>query len=265
MNVLDDLIKIDDTKNIAITGLTSEFFALYLSKLNQINNNILVVTNTLYEANKIYDYTSNYTDNISIFPMDDFLTSEALAISPDLKISRLETINKIINNKKNIVVTNLTGYLRYLPKKEVYENSIINLKKGTVFDPKKLLEKLIDIGYNTESLVTQTGEIGYRGFVIDVFPINYDYPIRIEFFGDEVESIRKFNPIDQKSDKNLNEINIYPFWEFITTGEVSDEDLGLQKMLPNYSKHVSNILEYLDDCTVIFKASVIAKPHLLSP
>lgn len=66
--------------------------------------------NSLYEANKIYSSLNNYTDDVFLFPMDDFLTSEAIAISPDLLISRMETIKNINSSVPKIIITNLMGY-----------------------------------------------------------------------------------------------------------------------------------------------------------
>ena len=126
MSVFDDLVKIDNPKNIGnrgIVGITDEFFCVYLyNLLLKQDKDLLVVMNSLYEANKIYNSISNYTDDVYLFPMDDFLTSESLATSPDLEFTRLETLNSIVNNnRKKIVVTNLMGYLRFLPTKEKYK------------------------------------------------------------------------------------------------------------------------------------------------
>ena len=97
MNFLDKFIQVDVKKNMGIVGVTDEFFCVYLSRLlKKEKKNILVVVNSLFEANNLYSSLSNYTDKCYLFPMDDFLTSEALAISPDLQINRLETINKIL-------------------------------------------------------------------------------------------------------------------------------------------------------------------------
>ena len=85
--------------------------------------------------------------------MDDFLTSEALAISPELEITRLETINNLITNNKQIIVTNLMGLLRYLPTKENYEKSIIDLKVNMDYDIKKLESDLYNIGYQDNGIV----------------------------------------------------------------------------------------------------------------
>ena len=252
MNFFDDVIKFDLKKDMGICNVTDEFFCVLLNKLNREDKNILVVVDSLFEANKLYSSLSNYTDLVYLFPMDDFLTSEALAISPDLMISRLECLNKINSGKKCIVITNLMGYLRFLPKKSVYLDSIIELKVGKVVEPSLLVSKLISIGYVRDTLVNKTGEFGVRGFVIDVFPIDEDDPIRIEFFDDEIESIRYFNPENQKSISSINSISIKPNFEFIVNGEVPEEEFGKQKYLQKYTD-VCSISDYLDDSITIFK------------
>ena len=253
MNFFDQLIDVSIEKNMGVYNTTDEFFCLFLNKIsNTTGKNILMVVNTIYEANKLYNSLIDYHKNTYLFPMDDFLTSEAVAISPDLMINRLETINNVLDNKNNIVITNLMGYLRFLPPKEEYINSVINLKTGDVIDPKELVEKLFSIGYTKDTLVTKTGEFGVRGFIIDVFPIDEENPIRIEFFDDEIESIRYFDPDNQKSIDSINGILIRPFSEFLTTKNVLEEHFDKQKYLPNYTKTV-NISSYLDDCITVFK------------
>ena len=118
-------------EDTTIIGLNNELKAMYCDFcLKKTNENIVFVSNTLYEANRLYQYIANYTDNVLLFPMDDFLTSEALAISPELKIKRLETLIQSLNADRKIIVTNLMGYLRFLPSREIFNSSIINLKKG---------------------------------------------------------------------------------------------------------------------------------------
>ena len=254
MNLLTDLIKIKDFKELGLVGLNDEFFSLYLNKLfEEKEKNILIVTSTLYEANILNNYLSTYTDKSLLFPMDDFLTSESIAMSPDLKITRLETINTIINSKKNIVVTHLNGYLRYLPKREFYINSIIKLTEGMDFDRDILIKKLLSLGYSRETLVTKTGELGIRGYVIDVFPIQYEHPIRIEYFGNEIESIRFFDEDSQKTIENIKECLIYPNTEFLVDENIDIEDKN-QKYLNKLSKgNVESIYEYLDNPIIVFK------------
>ena len=97
------------------------------------------------------------------------------------------------------------------------------------YNVEKLYEKLINIGYNSETLVTKTGDVGLRGFVIDVFPLGEDNPYRIEFFGDEIESIRLFDTDTQKSLKNVKDLVVYPFTEFLMdeNENIDDETFGM--------------------------------------
>ena len=252
MNLFKESI-IENKEIIGMTGVTDEFFCMNLSlKLKEAEESYLVVTSTLYEANNLTSTLSNYTDNVYLFPMDEFLTSEAIAISPDLEIMRLETLKAITETKKSIVVTNLMGYLRYLPLLQKYTSSVINLKVSTEISRDRLIEKLIESGYKRETLVTKTGELGVRGFIIDIFPISEEHPIRIEFFGDEIESIRTFDEDTQRGIEEIKEILIYPNTEFLadlsTTGIKTN-----QKYLKEYSHEVSNIAEYLKKPTICFK------------
>ena len=252
MNIFQTIGNVDFKKNMGITGVTDEFFCVLLySNFVKYKKNMLVVVNSLYEANKLYSSLSNYTDNVYLFPMDDFLTSEALAISPELSYNRMETLNSILD-KPGIIITNLMGYLRFLPTKENYKSSFIELSIGNTFNPQLLVEKLIQTGYTRDTIVNKTGEYAVRGFIIDVFPIESDYPVRIEFFDDEIDSIRYFNPDSQKSLEKLSSVVIGPCSEFITNKLVDENHIGKQKFLPQYGD-VSSILNYVEPSFTFFK------------
>ena len=252
MRFFEDIIWSDLKKNMGLINMTDEFFCAYINSLFKSKKSILVVVDSLFEANKLYNSLSNYNENTLLFPMDDFLTSEALAISPDLMIKRLETINSIINNENSIVITNLMGYLRFLPSKDVYLDNILKFEVGNRIDPKVLANKLYSIGYKKDTIVNKTGEYGVRGFVVDIFPIYEDNPIRIEFFDDEIESIRVFDADTQKSISSLDNISIYPFSEFLSTKDVIEEHFNKQKYLQLYSE-ISNISNYLSNNVVVYK------------
>ncbi len=215
MNFLDEYFKYEN--GLTITGLTRELNVFYVLNLfNKENKNILVLANTLYEANMFYDSLKTYTDDVCLFPMDDFLTSVAVAISPDLKIKRLETLERIRTGNKCIVVTNLMGYLRFLPDMKNTSNLEFNLNKNTSIKRDEILELLERYGYIKESMVTTTGEYAVRGFIIDLFIIDEEHPIRIEFFGDDVDSIRYFNEDTQLSIKEIDSIKIKPYTEVVS-------------------------------------------------
>ena len=219
MEILYDLFKTIDSDNIS--GLTDELKVLYIDYLyKKQNQNIIVLTSNLYQATRYYDLLRTYNNNVLLFPMDEFLTSVAVAISPDLKVKRLETLNKITNSKNNIVVTNLTGFLKYVPNSRILEKLVIKLEAKTDINRKTFEELLEKFGYNKTSLVSSSGEYSVRGFVIDLFPYNMDNPIRIELFGNTIETIKSFDSETQLSISEHKSIEIVPYDE-ITTSETT--------------------------------------------
>lgn len=212
---------IDLKSALNISGLNNELKALYTYNIFcKEQKSIIFLTSSLYEANMYYQMISNYTTDVVFFPMDDFLTSEALAISPELKNSRLETMHQLIKNNK-IVVTNLMGFLRYLPSKDIFKKSFINISIGKEYNFDLIIKKMINNGYVRDSLVTKSGEIAIRGFVIDIFPNDFINPIRIEFWGDTVESIKTFNVDSQLTISSIDEVIIPPNSEFLINNDIN--------------------------------------------
>ena len=248
----------DVCKNIKLKDGTTlfcnneELFSLCLSKKNKEEGFCgIVVCSTLYEANKLYSSLLNYSDNVLFFPMDDFITDEAIATSPDLLFSRLDTLNGLIASDNKIVVTNLVGLLRYLPVKKLYESSIIRKKVLDDFVISEFSSKLIQIGYKRESIVTKTGEFAVRGFIVDVFPVGEKHPVRLELFGDYIDSIRYFDEENQRSLKEKDSIEIFPCTETIYD---SEEYFSYKhKYLREKSNNISSIIDYFENPIVLFK------------
>ena len=235
MDIFDKLFDFEYKNNTGLVNLTGEFFALYLKRIfNREKRGILVVTPSLYEANNLVN-SFGYNEDVLLFEVDDVLTENAIASSPDVLVNRLGVINELISNNKKIVVTDVNGFLKFLPSRKSYLNSIINLKVGTQIDPKELVNKLFDLGYVKDTIVTRTGDLGVRGFVVDVFLVEEENPIRIEFFGDEIDSIKYFDCESQKSIGSINSIDVKPF---------SD------KLLVD---SFSSIFDYLDNPIVVYK------------
>ena len=248
MNYFDNLFDIKDKNNYGVSGLTKELNALYIYNcFIKKNKNILIVTNTVYEANELYIKLLNYTSNVLFFPMDDFITSEAIAISPEFKTERITSLNKIVSSDRNIVITNLMGLLRYLPTKKLWKQKKINIKKQEDVNRDKLINDLYELGYEKEILVNETGKFAVRGYVIDVFPVGMENPVRIEFWGDTVDSIKLFDYETQLTISEIDEVEICSNTEFLIE-DYNDEVISKQKYLKYYSDKVSNISDYLDDC-----------------
>ncbi|MBQ8901723.1 MAG: transcription-repair coupling factor [Bacilli bacterium] len=202
-------------ENGSITyGLTNELIAFFVVELfKKKKENIILLTSNLYEGNKAFNAIKNHTDDVVMFPMDDFVTSKVVAMSPEFQLGRLNALDKI-KKSNQIIVTNLMGYLKYLPNKNV--NNTLNLSVNKEIKYDDLINELIKFGYKRESLVTTTGEFSVRGFIIDIYPINELHPIRIEFFGNIIESIRYFDENTQRKIEDINEINVSSFQEIKT-------------------------------------------------
>ncbi len=229
MEFLDKYFKYDD--GLKISGLTKELNIFYILKLfEKRNEDILVLTSSLYEATKIYNQLQTYTDKILLFPMDDFFTSVSIAESPELKYTRLETL-KTLKTGNNIIITNLMGYLKFLPS--VLEKKELILSKGELVKRIKLLETLDNYGYIREALSSSTGEYALRGMIIDIFPIHENKPIRIEFDGDEIVSIKYYDENTQLTVNEINTIIINPVNEIKTNNHDS-------------------ILEYMNNKNVVY-------------
>lgn len=223
-------------KDICISNITDEFFCFLINDIfKKRPTNYIIVCSSLYEASKLYNIFNTFDEDVLFFPMDDYLTSYSLAASPELRINRLETIKNINKNKKRILITNLEGYVKPLATKKNYEELVLNLKLGLSIEREELLNKLSDLGYQRETYVTKTGEIAVRGYVIDIFPIDEEKPFRLEFFGDEIESIRIFDEVEQKTIKKVESIKIYPTNDLKVTADLS------------------TISDYFDEKTTIFK------------
>ena len=200
--------KFDD--GLVIDGLTEELTAFYvLECFRKSKKSVLVVMGSLYDANKFYQVINAYTNEAYLFLMDDFFTAASLSVSPELKLKRLETLEKI-NEGPVIVITNLMGYLKLLPPKGVQDTLKVKLTKNMQISRDSLVAKFDMMGYERDSMVTSTGEYAVRGFVLDIFLTQEDNPIRIEFFGDVIESIRYFDPETQRTTAEIESISCLP-------------------------------------------------------
>ena len=268
--------------NNQVIGLTEELNVFYiLNKFDQIKGNVLVVASTLYQANMFYEKISNYSKNVLLFPMDDFITSVAVAISPELKLKRLETLNTIKESKHNIIVTNLMGYLRFLTNIEEVNKLSLELKSNQIIKREDLINTLDEYGYNKESIVLSTGSYAVRGFVVDIYIVDEEHPIRIEFFGDEIESIRYFDESTQLSIKEEAKITILPNKEIDTDKKSSivdyldnpyifyleeklihDEYKKIQEDIKSYQKENNDKTKYMFDLDEIKTNNIIYLNHL---
>ncbi|MEG2348422.1 MAG: transcription-repair coupling factor [Clostridia bacterium] len=203
------LIKKEKEK-ISIIGLNSASKAhiIYGLTINSMKSSVIVCPNN-FEAKKTVQDLKFYS-NIEII----YLPSRTLEYydidvqSKEIENSRMYAIEKILNTKLKIVVTTIDALMiKMLPRKD-YIDLTLNLKVGFEINISKVCADLVKLGYEKSNLVEGKGQFAIRGSLIDIFAINSELPYRIELFGNEIDSIRTFDPITQRSIDVLNQIKM---------------------------------------------------------
>jgi transcription-repair coupling factor (superfamily II helicase) len=156
-----------------------------------------------------------------------------------------------------IVVCPLDALLIKLPAPGTVQKEFRKIKVGDVFDPASLRPWLLDHGFNEQPLVSAVGEFSIRGCIVDINCFLFPHPIRIEFYGDEVESIRTFDIFTQRSIDKMDRVSIYPMGEFTLPGEVLTKfgsDLsGTWWNRADYQFLGYSLLDYLPGCSLVFE------------
>ena len=185
------------------------------------NDSYLLVTSNLYKAQKIHNLLSTILDpkKVLLFPTDELVRSEALAQSKEMSAQRIYVLNEILKNEPKIVVANLSSAIRYLPHPDTFRSHCLNFAVGDTYDFGEIKKTLAKMGYFHVSKIDQSLQFAFRGDILDIFSVNNDYPVRIEFFGDEIESIRYFDLATQKSIKEIKGVAILPGSDILLTEE----------------------------------------------
>ena len=214
---IEVLSKRDSRKIVEIDGLSESSKGYVISGIYEESENpIVVITDSDMQAKNIYEDLSLFNNDVFYFPSKEVVFYNVDAISGDLRWERLKVIKELLNSKKKIVVTSIDAFAsRYTPK-ALYKSHKINLKIGQDVDFKNISTLLVEGGYERVEMVEGKGEFALRGGILDVYPADSIYPYRIELFGDEVESIRKFNISSQRSIEKVKSISIFPAKEMVT-------------------------------------------------
>lgn len=224
---VDDIL---NNKSFKANSLESVGLAISASFLKE-NKNIAIVTPSLYEAQNLSDFISNFIDSkyILYFPYDEILRGDLLYSSKEFLKERIHALaNVISNNTKHILILNSISLLHVISSLSRFKTNIISIKKGDVLPPKQLINKLINLGYSRVNKVEEVFEFSIRGEIVDIFTPNNSNPYRLEYFDDEIEDIREFNATSELSFKNIDSIKIIPAIENIFTKE--ELDAGISKI-----------------------------------
>ncbi len=276
---------LEDIKNkkspVMLTGLTDvskTYFSYGTSEY--INNNICIITYNEIQAKRLVKDISYFNENVVLLPKREIVTYDYVAESKDLPYERIEALNKIYEGKAKVIVTTIEALMqRIVPKNVLYKN-LLKFNIGKTYNLEEIKKTLVSLGYIRCDLIEAKGQFSIRGGILDV-AITDKKGVRIEFWGDDVDSIRYFNIASQRSTEMIENVTIYPCHEFVLDTNLEDvckeienrydeekyeniikNDIELiksgnyiskiDKYYDSFYKNTTNLLDYIEDNYIIF-------------
>ncbi|ABX05294.1 MAG TPA: transcription-repair coupling factor [Herpetosiphon sp.] len=163
------------------------------------------------------DLTAWLGENVMLFPPTDTLPYEHMSADIGIVAQRLAVLGRLHASEPICVVASVKALMQPTMTPEEFQFATRLLRQGDQHDPRKLLAHWVSLGYRVGPTAEQPGDLSQRGGIIDIFPPTSDRPIRLEFWDDQLESLRIYDPISQRSDKRVRQIQIspaheIPFW-----------------------------------------------------
>lgn len=175
-----------------------------------------ICTYTAYpalEATQILDVQSK----MNLFPIWHRKIFDGIAPPKEIVADRIRCLEHLLYKERSIIVTSSQAMLYRLPPRQRFAEACCGLNLGDEIDPDEVAAMLIRGGYQNVELVEVKGEFARRGDILDVYPLTADTPIRVEFFGDEIDTIRSFDPISQRSTEPIESVTLTPLREVLST------------------------------------------------
>ena len=264
LSKFQEYIKKIEEKNspITISGLSDVGKMQFIAgTYESIKKPICIVTYNEIQAKNIIKNLSFFESDIHYFPKREIVPYDFIAESKDLPYERINVLNKLQQGKVKIIVTTVEALMqKMISKKELYKN-IIRLKVGDTCNLETIKEKLISLGYERNDLVETKSQFSIRGGIVDI--ANHEKKgIRIEFWGDDVDSIREFNISSQRSELMLEEANIYPAHELLLEASLEEIQKRILENEDNFKdKEYQNKVEQIknEDAELIKSGDYLSK------
>ena len=235
--LLDENVCLFPDKNKEYTAYNSISFCYQVSALfYKKQQNIAIITSSLYSAQTLYEQLSEIIgeEHCLLFPVDEIFHQTNYAYSKEMLAQRLYVMDKCLSPTKKILITHYASCRRYLPDPTLYTSNTLYLEKGKQYKINQLVSTLINMGFTRVNKIDQSLQFALRGDILDIFPINQDKPIRVEFFDDEIESIRFFEIESQTSFKEIDEIKVFPATDLL----IEDYNFGEEKILAKLNNDI---------------------------
>ena len=201
----------------------------------------LIITYDDIRAGEIYEESRMYDKDVVYFKGKDICFYQADICGNQIAMERLRTLRNFRENRKLTVVTTIDALMTPVVPPEIFNDNIVSLEIRQVCELNALRHKLLRMGYEMTDVVETPGQMRIQGGIVDVFDLTMDNPVRIEFWGDEIDSIRFFDAESQRSIEKIKSVTFYP-----ATENVIDEELlreGLKKIAKESKAHEKKLRE----------------------
>ncbi len=237
-----DMISNLKSNNVPIycNGLIKEsLFHLIYSIFNEIpNKNLVLLVESEARANELCDELKNLIgDKVAVYPNFEIRFHNINSLETNLENHRIEIMNRLISNEKFIIITTASALSKKLSTPKFFKSHYIYIDENSEVNLNELTERLIKMHYDRVDFVEAKGQFSIRGSIFDIYPVNFKNPVRIELFGDDVDSIRSFDINSQRSVEKLQSVELIPAKEMVLSKADVDNILtGLKKDIEKLQK-----------------------------
>lgn len=217
INSVLEALSADERRFVDITGpWASGRSVLALQSALALNASLVVVAPGRADAESVYEDLSSFADEkrCGLFPAWEVLPTDIMSPTDDIVAERMDTLKRLADARAHAepmyVAVSARALLQCVVQPETLSGRSLSFSVGDELDLEDLIAKLSNMGYRRELMVEHRGEMSVRGGIFDIFPISSELPIRVEFFGDEVESMRRFEPETQRSVDRIETIHVLP-------------------------------------------------------
>ena len=226
---------------IAISGLVDvEKLHVLAGIFNETKRPMVLVTYNEIQARKLYQDLKKLIKQTYFFPKKEITSYDYVAQSKEIEYKRIDVLNKMYLAKQQkepiIIVTTIEAVMQKMIAKDTLYQNVIDFKVGKTYLLDGIKEKLVGLGYERSDLIENKGQFSIRGGIVDV-GLSEKIGVRIEFWGDEVDSIRFFQISSQRSTEMLKEITIFPAHELI----VQDLSEAVKNIQEKYPEEIEDI------------------------
>ena len=212
---LEESLKKNKNASLGVSGCKDSDKINIINALSSGYIYTVIVTNDAKKAREMYEDFAIYNKNVILYPAKDFLFLNAEIHGNYIISERLNVIKNIIENNDSIIITTIDGLMDKLIPVEIIEENVIMISSQDSLDLEEVKSKLVNMAYERVSQVQGPGQFAMRGEILDVFPVTEESPVRIDLWGDEIDSIKYFDVESQRSIEHIEDITIYPACEYI--------------------------------------------------